>query len=322
MRLNHKHANYLRIVISFSIVIFGWLTITGSGDSSDSSKNPASYQKVSSSSFSPIRATNAAGENETLYWKYRINDGKEVTAEQDNLTMRFSFSTIDMTIDPKSLKRKADFKGDISGEVEGLSLNGDVEASVDETLSSLETSTFVDTQNLKIDMVLTVMGEKMEMNIDMSTDFEEPVEWFLDRNDLDTLPIGYVYDEQGDITGMATGTFELEIPGLDTIKESVNDPVVSVESWEIIGKLDTYTVNGTEYNNIVKVKRKTKIPESGLSGVSFTDADIIYWVAKGIGMIKGEGQFSILGQPLSVELVETNLSVSVEEFENETGDTE
>lgn len=35
---------------------------------------------------------------------------------------------------------------------------------------------------------------------------------------------------------------------------------------------------------------------------------IKYWVAEGIGMIKGIGQYQLLGQPLSIDLVSTNLS--------------
>lgn len=313
IRYNYK---YLRSVILFILIVFGVSAITGSGGSSDDGKNSSNYQKVSSDSFSPIRAKDVSGNNETLYWKYSINDGKSVTAEADNLSMNFDFSTIDMTIDPDSLKRTADFTGKITGTAEGLSLSGDVEVSVDEMLASLDASTLVDGQNFQMDMTIKLMGQKMTANFDMSTDFDTPVEWFLDRDDLDTLPIGYVYDERNNITGMVTGTFEMSVPGMDNIKESINDPITSVETWEIIDKLDAYTINGTEYKNIVKVKRKTKMPEPGLSNVSFTDANIIYWVAKGIGMIKGEGQFSILGEPLDVELVETNLSLNIEEFED------
>lgn len=34
---------------------------------------------------------------------------------------------------------------------------------------------------------------------------------------------------------------------------------------------------------------------------------VTYWVAEGIGMIKGSGQYQILGTPLALELIETNL---------------
>jgi len=36
--------------------------------------------------------------------------------------------------------------------------------------------------------------------------------------------------------------------------------------------------------------------------------EITYWVAKGIGMVKGDGYIQFLEKSLTVELVETNLT--------------
>lgn len=49
------------------------------------------------------------------------------------------------------------------------------------------------------------------------------------------------------------------------------------------------------------------MPSVDLSGINQT-MTITYWVAKGIGMVKGVGYLQFFGQPLTIELVNTNLT--------------
>ena len=67
-------------------------------------------------------------------------------------------------------------------------------------------------------------------------------------------------------------------------------------------------VNGTWYYDVVEVTRYTVVPEYANGSVQEKNAQIVYWVARGIGMLKSIGHFNFLGQPLTVELVSTNLN--------------
>jgi hypothetical protein len=78
----------------------------------------------------------------------------------------------------------------------------------------------------------------------------------------------------------------------------------SPETWEIIDKQNRITVMGKEYQNVVVVKRTTLMP-SDIDNLK--DATLTYWVAKGIGMVNGIGQYELMGEPLTIELIETNL---------------
>lgn len=97
----------------------------------------------------------------------------------------------------------------------------------------------------------------------------------------------------------------MEIAGYG--REYFNDPLgTSAEIWEIIGKDETVTTGGVTYQNAIKVKRHSVMQDMNRASGK-EPVELIYWVVKGIDMVKGIGQFSIMGRPLTIELTETNL---------------
>ena len=71
-------------------------------------------------------------------------------------------------------------------------------------------------------------------------------------------------------------------------------------------KANLILMEGTGYlyfDDIVIVERNTVVP--GMSGQEH--AVIEYQVARGIGVVRSVGEFTMYEQPLALELVETNL---------------
>ena len=137
-------------------------------------------------------------------------------------------------------------------------------------------------------------------------------EWFLDRNDLDLLPIGLLYDElevSADISGKACAAAYGKRQCVPLNTSQVLSPV----SWEVGAHSDTLKVRNSTYSNIVEVRRHTLVPALdgllGNGGVNTEASYSQYWVAKGIGMVKGIGQYEFMGRPLLVELKDTSITV-------------
>ncbi|MBU0996329.1 MAG: hypothetical protein KJ737_27840 [Proteobacteria bacterium] len=308
----------IRYVSIICILGLGIFTVTGSGGSSSDSgggKDASSYKSASSSSFSPVLAENESGETVELFWKYEINQGTPLNVYQDGVALTFQFDPLILVIDPADMERRAEIDGEFNGDSQGNSITGSYNVDVLESLDSLDGATMVDLTDMNMNMKIKVAGASIKVDVLVSVAYETPCEWFIDRDNLDELPVGYVYNERGEIYGTATG--EVWISGAYEDEMPINEQVSSAEKWEILEKLESYTVRGTTYENVVKVKRETYVPDSSLSGYSSQETELTYWVAKGIGMIKGVGQFSVMGEPLEIELVETNLTVLSESTETE-----
>ncbi len=260
--------------------------------------DPANDNGSTSESFYPITATAADGSNLNPRWTYRVNEGKPIEIEEEGMDLTMNFGDVEVEIDYGLLTRTAEFSATVSGDASGTAnFQGTME--IEENAST----TLVERQYVDFDMTLDIDGFSVGVQFYLDTVFTPSAEWFLDRDDLDTLPVGYVYDEQGTIQAICDGYVTITGFGTEEI-DSVK--ATSVERWEIVDKLDSMTVASKTWKNIVKVARSTLIPDySSPSGVA--SAEITYWVAKGIGMIKGIGEFEILGNPLPVELIDTNL---------------
>jgi len=77
------------------------------------------------------------------------------------------------------------------------------------------------------------------------------------------------------------------------------------DTWTILNKLPSMTIQGRTYNDVVEVSRQTLLPD--LSG-QMLPVTMYYWVAKGVGMIKGQGIYRILNiDDVVIELTDTNL---------------
>jgi hypothetical protein len=260
-------------------------------------------QTVPAQSFSPMTNIDGNGNSSNASWAYRITNN--TSFDVMGSAMNMNFSDLEVEIDHNALTRQTAFSGSISG-----SMSGNFNVHVLENLATSGTSTTVNSQNFNMAMALSGYGQNINLNMILNTSFSSPVQWFLDNSSLDELAIGHVYtgasgisaDSQGSIV-FSMGSYSETIPVQQTLACS--------ERWEIIGHEASMTVQGVIYSNIVVVKRTTVLPKmdiSNTSSIEMEQSDILYWVAKGIGMIKGVGQFDFLGEALTIELVQTNLS--------------
>lgn len=274
------------IILGFGIIGCGG----GGGGGSD-------FNTATSASFSPMLATDSAGNTTKLKWVYRVNDGNPVNTYSDGMLMSLDSDDITLIVDPSNNKMMARLSGRLSGDVAGSYV-----ADINEDLSFIGGSTYVNRTNLKTTMKISVEGESVSVVVDLLTTFTPAGEWFLDRDDLDQLAIGYEYSTES-FEAYVTGTLQISGYGTTPI-DFYGD---QADRWKVTGKQDSITVQGTTYYNIVEVTRHTKIPDA--YGTGTEDATYIYWVAKGIGWVKAFGHFRFQDEPLDVELVDTNLVV-------------
>jgi len=165
-------------------------------------------------------------------------------------------------------------------------------------------------QDVDISMSLSAQGERVRIWIEMMMTAAPAAEWFLDRDDLDQLPVGYVYDEQGQIAWHMAGTLKMRYGGR-TVEEPIpTQNATSADKWTIIDKQDSIVVLGKEYGDIVKVERETVVPTFGLGSGETEHAIITYWVARGVGMVKGVGQYEMMGEPLAIELKKMSIEIA------------
>ena len=262
-----------------------------------SNQRDDSHSSTGADSFFPVTVDGV----DTITWRYRINGGSPVNASYEGVNLNMSFSDMDLSVNSGDMIRRVSFSGSVSGDA-----GGSFSARGTENIFSSGDSALLSSQTLYIDMSLSAYGESVNLEIYTDTQLNSPLEWFLSRSDLDQLPAGE-YGQVGESTGTMKGYVEISAAGYsDTMPFS--ETVMSVDTWEILGKLDNYTVNGVTYNNVVVVNRYTSLPLSTYSSDGPISVTIKYWLAKGIGMIKGIGQYEIMGEPLEIELVSTNLS--------------
>ena len=78
------------------------------------------------------------------------------------------------------------------------------------------------------------------------------------------------------------------------------------DTWTVLEKLPSMTVQGKTWNNVVKLSLQTKMAD--VSG-QLTPVTMLYWVAKGVGMIRGQGVFRVVNvDDVIYELTDTNLT--------------
>jgi len=238
---------------------------------------------------------------QSIIWRYRINNGSPISATYEGIPMDMTFSDLVLSINKTEMIREGSFSGSVYGQASGR-------FSVDftENLEPDSSVTLINSQVTNLNMVFSVEGIEVDVDAHILTLFESPVEWFLDNDSLDTLALG-TYSPQGVVSASVDGFVDISISGYGNENEPVSLNAISDETWTIVQKLDTFTVNGTTYNNVVVVERQTLVPVS-LPNNAGNSISITYWVAKGIGMIKGIGQYQMMGQPLTIELIDTNLN--------------
>lgn len=257
---------------------------------------------VNDASFYPVFSRNGPAVLQQNYWTYRINDGEPMTINDSGLQLTMTFNDIVVELDSDSLTKKARFDGAFSG-----SASGTFTTEVSQLLAFSEQTTLIDDQEISMDMHMKVSGISLDINTQLDLELFSPAEWFLDRSNLDTLPIGYIHNESGQIDGFLSGDVSISTSGFSQ-SSPVSQAVKTVDSWEIKDKQESMTVHGREYSNIVQVKRTTLSPSVSTSGsLSNESIEMHYWVAKGVGMIKGSGQYNFSGKELNIELIDSNL---------------
>ena len=252
-----------------------------------------------SDSFSPAAAVDSSGNPGVMRWTYRINGGNAIQTTQQGLTLSLTPSILALTIDPATLERRGEFTSSVGG-----AASGSADARFTEQLEANPNRTLVTGQHIEFTGNLVAMGEAVTLRLDVRSTPASPIEWFLDRTDLDTLPVGYVHEDKN-VSAHATITIQVTGLGNRTFSNLASQ---YDERWVIVGKQDSLAVNGKEYRNVVQVERHTVEPDATIGAGQVTPVTIVYWVAKGVGMIRGVGQYRVMGQDLTVELVDTNLS--------------
>lgn len=298
-----KRFTWFRLLGSIVPVCLGLLACGGGGGDGGGGGSGGSYVAASSESFSPMAARDKAANARSvaLRWVYTVNNGQPVRADLLGISVGITFDAIETTIDAGSTQRRTTLKGPVSGSADGVSFSGAYSGTSAEDLTRSAGKTYFSRLLTGVELTLSGGGETGTASLTGTTDgFSPPYEWFLDRESLDSLPIGHTE------TRASTGSFDFnfEVTGETPIVRT-NLPVSVDDRWTVLEKLPTMTVRGRTYANVVKLSLQTRVPD--FSG-NLTTVTMFYWVAKGIGMIRGEGIFRVLNiDNVVYELVETNL---------------
>lgn len=269
-------------------------------------------------SFSPVFVKDAAGKLRTLTWTYAVNGGQALTVPFDTTElgasgdMTFKCGDLSLTIDPKAKTRTALFNPTFTGNLttddgESATYSGSASVKVTEGLDALDRSVLVKDQRVVMGLNLSVPGQRtMSLALNLLTQFDPSAEWFLDRSDLDQIDIGSGLSASEE--GATTGSVKVTISGYGSETEPVDSSVTVPDQWTVLDQLDRFTVGKVTYRNVIEVERDTEVPSGDLTGAAST-ATVTYWVAQGVGMVKGVGQFQFMGNPLTIELKSTTLTL-------------
>ena len=259
-----------------------------------------------STSFSPIFVKDGAGNLRTLTWTYQINGGQPLTmvvtnkGVEENIHMKFS--DMKLRIDPVRLQRAASYTVALSG-----FMTGSADILGTDQLEPLADKVLVNGENLDMKFNLSAGGISMAFLIKLFSGFTPSAEWFLDRSDLDALGSGFRFENS--VQAVVTGSVRVAFSGRSATNFLNNSAAVS-DRWTVVEFLDRFAVGTRTYPNVVVVERETLLPTGNLDG-SVQPARLTYWVARGVGMVKGVGQYHFMGNPLVIELVDSSLELPV-----------
>jgi hypothetical protein len=288
----------------FLLVMLGAALGLGCGGKSQSSTRQLDKTPVHSSTFSPRQATDQKGNPaEQLWWIYRVNGGAPVTADNEGMTMSCQFGDFTYILDPVDGTREGDTTGKISGSTQGQSVSGSYKFELDDETTHDQTATLVTKEHFVMTMNLAVQGQSANIAMDLVQVPQVPWEWFLDRPELDTLEVGYTTSQN--ISQRVSGTVTADVAGNKQSKP-VDATATSTDTWTITGRQESTLVNGVAYSDIVTVQRDTMTPDLSGTG-SPKPATYTYDVARGVGFVRAVGLVQFSGQPLPLELVQTNL---------------
>ena len=280
------------------------LALVACGGGGDSGSTSTAYVAARSASFSPTTARDSATNAQAvaLHWVYAVNDGRPITASAFGISVGITFTSMEVTLAPTDLRRLASMRGTLSASDGTTTATGEYSGSIGEDLVQSLGKTVFRNQSAEINLSVTGGGESASAKgVSSINAFTPAYEWFPDRESLDQLAIGHVET----ITSSGSANFNITITGEAPIVKSTQ-PVAVSDRWTVLEKLPTMVVRGKTYSNVVKLSRQTRVPD--FAG-NLTSVTIYYWVAKGVGMIRGQGTYRLLNlDDVVYELTDTNLS--------------
>jgi hypothetical protein len=275
-------------IILVSVLVFAGANLIGCGGGGGG----GGYAPATSTSFYPMIGN--------LYWQYIINDREPLDLNFEGFDVNMTVSDIlvsSYSVDDNQAERSYQLSGSLTGELVGSYYATGLQFfTVDENEEAVLTR-----EDLTMNLSASAVDGSGSIILNFSSTFDPPVDFFITRNDLDQLPIGY--QQNLTTTATVTGTLKMGAGG-EVIEEPINAEEDIDEEWEIINKLDTLEIGDVIYENVVQIRRQTAMPnmEGGLEA-----EEIDYWLAKGIGLVQSEGEFNVFGEALTAELTSTNL---------------
>ena len=276
----------------------------GAGTGADSSAS-STYSAATSASFSPTTAKAANGQNVALHWVYAVNGGQPISANVGAVSFGVSVATAEVKLDPTDLKRTVSMSGNVTASSAGESFGGTFTATIGEDLSQATGKTLVTGSSARVNVTISNGIDSGSADLTAAvTGITPPAEWLPDRESLDQMAIGFT------TTIASAGTLNGTVTITDTSPIILSNQKTSLsDRWTVLEKLASMNVRGRTYTNIVKLSRQTVAPDFSGKLVPVT---IFYWVAKGVGMIKGQGVYRVLNNDAVVyELVDTNVGPSL-----------
>ncbi len=284
------------VTMAFCVACFE----THSADNSD-----LDQRSVVSESFDPFsgRLKEDDSAAEQLWWRYRINQGKPVTMSlsgDDSITMEFDDPLT--IVDPSNSTRLTTVEVSSHSSADGVS--GTMAEEVTENLEFGQTTRVV-SQRVIIKEEFEEDGETIRAIRDLIVEMDPPMEWVLDRSDLnESEPGEELLQQTYDMHYSGSGDTTIDGQRETRLYDETIIPVTEV--WTVEEKHDSFSVQGNNYRNVIEIQRENTMLISGDGRGSLV---YTYWVAKGVGVIKeiGNVPWSQLPHGIPIELVETNL---------------
>jgi len=265
-------------------------------------------------SFSPISMNKDNGKPLKLQWTYIINNGQPIVLTGPLLqgldSVRLKFGNLLLTIDPKTLQRTAKITGHLVARLGARTAGGRFSMKIVENLlSGDEGKILISDETADFKVSIAAGGVTARIVADLVAQISPPYEWFLDRNDLDTLGIGYVYSASAPVTLNFQGSVCAKMFGRSECRDLDDSSIASPERWEVKQYYDHYQVGNRLYANVVEVTQDTVLPVFDGSTVNSQETTVTYFVAKGVGMIQGQGQYQFSNEALPIQLRSTSIVI-------------
>jgi hypothetical protein len=269
----------------------------GGGDSAES------YVPAESLSFAPTTGTAASDPSQSvpLHWVYVLNNREALSSSFGDKTVNMVVDTFAVKVNPADMKRAMSLQGSVNGSDTATSFSGTYSLDASESVSVESGKTTVHDQSFSMRVSGVQDGEKVFAQVKSTVKgFSPALEWFLDRTDLDQLAVGYTQSFGSD----ASLDVNVEVSG-EPAASSSDKPIRVEHQWTVMEQIASMEVQGKTYTKVVKLALLTTGADMAGKMAPVTQ---YYWVAKGVGMIRGQGIYRMLNRDdVSVDLVETNL---------------